>query len=49
MYELITYGSMAICVIFIIYIIYAAATGKLKKENNHAKSHYCTYYNSGFL
>ncbi len=32
MYELITYGSMAICVIFIIYIIYAAATGKLKKR-----------------
>lgn len=38
MYELITYGSMAICVIFIIYIIYAAAAGKLKKENNHAKN-----------
>lgn len=32
MYELVTYGSVAVCVVCIIYMIYAAATGKLKKR-----------------
>lgn len=32
MYELVTYGSMVVSIICIVYMVYAAATGKLKKK-----------------
>lgn len=32
MYTLVLYGSMAVSIGCIIYLIYAAATGKLKKK-----------------